>query len=75
MLSGQVTRLVLRIQPINAAFMLAERTPGKLDSRAVPKIFASSEEARELGYSASTIDRRSQTIIAWVHWLNSIAEA
>lgn len=65
---------VLRIQPINAAFTLAESTPGKLDPRAVQEIFACSAEARELGYSASTIDRRSQTIIAWVNWLDSIAE-
>ena len=70
-----LANLVLKIEPINATFLMAQEKAGKFDPHAVQEIFARSEEARTLGYSASTIERRSQTIIAWVHWLNSIAAA
>ncbi len=70
-----LANLVLRIEPINATFLLAQEQGAKLDPRAVQEIFARSDEAQWLGYSASTIERRSQTIIAWAHWLASIAEA
>ena len=69
-----LAELVLSIQPINQAFSLYAIQSGITRSQSIQEIFEKSNEARYLNYSASTIERRSQTITAWVIWLNSLAE-
>lgn len=67
--------LVLSIEPINQAFNLCTSTSETLTVQKIQHIFGESNEARVLGYSESTVGRRSQTIGAWVQWLISLAEA
>lgn len=66
--------LVLAIEPINEAFRRFESDHNRAVSRTVQDIFCESAEAKVFGYAATTIERRSQTIQAWVAWLNSLPE-
>lgn len=70
-----LAELVLSIQPINQAFSFSLTKSENRTLQFIQEIFGKSIEARDLGYSASTIERRSQTIAAWVNWLTSLAEA
>ncbi len=70
-----LAELVLSIQPINQAFSFSTTKSEIATAQSIQEIFGKSSEARDLGYSASTIKRRSQTITAWVNWLTSLAEA
>lgn len=69
-----LAELVLSIEPVNKAFSFSTPAPEAPAPRTIHDIFQESDEARHLGYSASTIERRSQTIYAWVQWLASLAE-